>query len=81
MKAKKEYCAGCYNNFYNGQNDLGINECWYFKKAKMVKKLRIGWWTPQDDANNFYEITTNSCNVSPGNYVDYDKLPEHLRKK
>lgn len=78
MKAKKEHCVGCDNNFYNGQNDIGVNECWNFDKAKTVKRLRIGWWTPQDNADNFYEVTTNSCHTATGKYADYDKLPDHL---
>lgn len=41
---KKEKCQGCRNEFYNGQNSLGIKECWSFLEAKIVWKVRIGNW-------------------------------------
>ena len=37
----KNDCAGCHNNFYNGHNSLGVQECWSFKTATLVKKLDI----------------------------------------
>jgi hypothetical protein len=80
MTGKREYCIGCHSDYYNHDNPQGVKECWHFKTAKVVKRLRIGWWTPQDKAENFYPVTTNSCHTSTGQYADYEKLPEHLRK-
>jgi len=81
MKGKKEYCIGCRSDYYNHDNPQGVKECMHFKGAKTVKKLRIGWWTPQDNADNFYEVITNNCHAAPGNYADYSELPEHLKSK
>lgn len=37
---KKRRCVGCRSNFYNGNNNLGVTECWSLEKAKTVwKKL------------------------------------------
>lgn len=36
-----KHCAGCRNNFYNGNNDMGITECWSLKSAKLVKKIAV----------------------------------------
>lgn len=36
-KPTKSDCAGCCDNFYNGNNNLGVSECWCFKMATMVK--------------------------------------------
>lgn len=37
----KKNCAGCYNNFYNDNNYLGVKECWHLKGAKLVKKKKV----------------------------------------
>ncbi len=34
-------CAGCYNDFYNGKNDIGVSICWNAAKATMVSRLII----------------------------------------
>ena len=31
----------CKDNFYNGNNPYGVQECWNFKTAKVEKRLRI----------------------------------------
>jgi hypothetical protein len=33
---KQKYCSGCRNNFYNGNNDLGVSKCWSLANAKVV---------------------------------------------
>lgn len=81
MKGQKKYCSGCDSNFYNGNNQMGIKECWHFGKSKTVKRFRIGWWTPQDRASNFSEVETNNCHTATGHYADYEKLPPHLLRK
>lgn len=40
-KPTKSDCDGCENNFYNGNNPLGVRECWSFKDTKMVSKIAI----------------------------------------
>ena len=80
MTCKREYCQGCRQNFYNGNNEMGIKKCCHFKTGKVVKRYRIGWWTPQDKAENFHKVTTNSCHCATGKYADYEQLPYHLRQ-
>ncbi len=41
MKKGKSMCAGCWNNFYNGNNPYGISECWNLKRAEVVKRKKI----------------------------------------
>ena len=38
---KRSMCAGCRDNFYNGQNPYGIQECWNLKSARIVLKKRV----------------------------------------
>lgn len=36
-----KYCFGCRDDFYNGKNSYGVQECWSRKSAKLVKKKLI----------------------------------------
>ena len=39
---KLKHCIGCRNNFYNGNNNMEIKECWSLKSAKLVLKKEVG---------------------------------------
>lgn len=43
---KLELCRGCRDNFYNGNNDLGVKRCWNFKDARVVQRHAIPIWQP-----------------------------------
>ena len=38
-----KHCAGCRNNFYNGNNPHNVTECWSLKDAKLIwlKPVRL----------------------------------------
>jgi hypothetical protein len=38
---KLKLCVGCRQNFYNGNNGLGVKECWSLKTAKLVLRKRV----------------------------------------
>lgn len=78
IKKDKKYCVGCDSDFYNGNNPMGIKECWSFKTAKVVKRLAIGWWTPMDKKENFYDVITHNCHRESGRRAFLEKLPSHL---
>jgi len=40
-KMDKKHCAGCHNDFYNGNNPLGVSECWSLKTAKLIKRKAV----------------------------------------
>lgn len=40
-KATKADCAGCRDNFYNGNNEYGITECWCLADATLEERLLI----------------------------------------
>lgn len=42
MKPTKSDCGGCIDDFYNDHNPYGVKECWHFKSAKIVKRVRVG---------------------------------------
>lgn len=37
MSDKQRYCRGCIDDFYNGNNELGVAKCWSLKTATVVK--------------------------------------------
>jgi len=37
----RKHCAGCRDDFYNGNNPYGVEVCWHRKDAKLVKKLDV----------------------------------------
>ena len=79
MKPDKKYCVGCDSDYYNHENHSTTGECWSFDTAKVVKKYCIGWWTPMDKKENFWQTTTHNCHTESGKFAYLDKLPEHLR--
>lgn len=37
----RNYCTGCNDDFYNGNNQYGIKECWHKKSAKVVWRKEV----------------------------------------
>lgn len=35
---RRKYCGECRDNFYNGNNDLGIRRCWHLEGSRVVNK-------------------------------------------
>lgn len=77
MSAKcKSMCSGCREDFYNGQNSLGVKECWSFKDAEVVKRFRQGWWDDPTKPGAFREVVTLDCHRAPGKYAHRSVLPD-----
>ena len=36
-----EYCSGCENNFYNGNNPYDVKRCWSFESATVIPRKRV----------------------------------------
>ena len=66
---KLKLCSGCRNNFYNGNNTLGIKECWFFEKANIVLKKRVHM--DQSPPWNQAPVTVLDCYRESG-YVYFD---------
>lgn len=79
---KLQHCRGCVDNFYNGNNEYNVKECWHLKTAKLVKRFKIYWWTPTDKASNFTEVKVLSCyhDLENGHgYAYFKEIPAHLK--
>lgn len=72
----KSHCAGCRNNFYNGNNDLGVNECWSLKTAKLKTRYSIGWQTPAFK-QNFIKVKKPSCYHQPGSIYYTNSIKDY----
>ena len=73
---KRELCGGCSENFYNGNNQFGIKECWNLKGARVVTRYKLHWWTAPTQAGAFTKVKTLSCHTETGRYAFYEKLPD-----
>jgi len=69
----KSLCDGCRDNFYNGE---GAAECWSFKKAEVVRRWKLGWWTAPTQPAAFVEVETLNCHHAPGRYALSTTLPD-----
>lgn len=58
-KKKRSMCAGCYDDFYNGNNQLGVAECWNFDSAVLVKSKEVPIWRspPYNDIHCEYRLS------------------------
>jgi hypothetical protein len=37
----KTHCAGCTNNFYNSNNNIGVTTCWLLEGAKLIQRKEV----------------------------------------
>jgi len=72
----KKHCVGCRNNFYNGNNDIGVSECWSLKNAKLKTRYSIGWWTPTLK-ENFIKVRVPSCYHQNGSVFYTDSIASY----
>ena len=79
--ADVKLCAGCRDNFYNGNNPLGVKRCWSLDTAKVVTRYRLAWWTAPTVPGAFQKVTTHSCWSAPGQFAQYEHLPANAKAK
>lgn len=75
MSKSKEPCAGCRDDFYNHGGNSTSGECWMLKKAKLVRRWKLGWWTTPTTPRAFQEVKTYDCHNEPGRYAFQKELP------
>lgn len=71
----KQHCVGCKDNYYNGNNDVGIKECWGLKTAKLKTRWRIRWNVPTFQ-ENFTRCRVPSCFSQPGQTYFTDDISD-----
>lgn len=54
-------CRGCNNDFYNGNNELGIKRCWSLDEARLVTRYRIAVDVRPDVPGAFTSVIVPNC--------------------
>lgn len=65
---KLKHCIGCEQNFYNGNNSIGVLGCWSLESAKLVKRVRVGMWE-RPPYNPERTIEVFDCRQEKGNVL------------
>jgi hypothetical protein len=75
MSKDTTHCQGCSENFYNGNNPLGVTQCWHLKSARIVNRWRLGWWTAPTVPRALVQVKTYDCHRESGRYAFSKELP------
>ena len=78
--AKSLSCDGCRNDFYNGNNPLGVKQCWSRKTAKAVTRYRIHMNSLPGSPRAFTKIRVWDCRQEQG-FALYTGLPDFVKPK
>ena len=74
-----EQCRGCEDDFYNGNNPLGIQRCWSAATGEIVKRYAIGTWTMPASPGAFTEVEVPNCYRRKGEHY-YRELPYFVKQ-
>lgn len=74
------HCTGCRNNFYNGNNNLGVSRCWSLDSAKLVTKYRLSSSCPMWIQEAYVKVRVPSCYHEAG-YVHLEQIPDYAKTK
>ena len=75
----KRHCRGCESNFYNGNNNLNVKECWHFKDAKVEWRIPIGHWE-NPPYKNKKKVRVPNCYHERGNQRIHYVHPARITK-
>ena len=74
----KKNCIGCRENFYNGNNDLGVKECWNLESAELKTRFRICNSTPMNIKSAYIKSRKPSCYREVG-YTYLERIPSYAK--
>ena len=77
-KLDVKHCAGCRDDFYNGNNPLGVTECWMRTRGTMKTRYQLHCDTPMNRRSGYQKVKVPSCYHKP-RYVHVDAIPEYAR--
>lgn len=71
MNRSLRYCTGCENDFYNGNNNLGVRVCWSLKTSRVMNRWKVPIWEAPPTGT---KVRTRSCFREKG-FAMYDSEP------
>jgi hypothetical protein len=71
-----KHCPGCRNDFYNGNNELGVKRCWSLKDAKLVTRFRLSINTPMSQKSGYVKTRVPDCYHENG-FVYLNEIPNY----
>lgn len=78
MAKDKSKCSGCRNNFYNGNNSLGVSECWSLADAKLKTRYRLPRNVPVNKKGAYVKVRVYNCYHETG-YAYFDSIPNYAK--
>lgn len=78
IKCTTANCVGCRNNFYNGNNGLGVQRCWSLDSAKMKTRYELHRDTPMNLRSRYFKVRKPDCYHQTG-YVYLDAIPAYAK--
>ena len=72
------HCSLCVNNFYNGNNPMGVQRCWLLDTAELKPMYRISVNAPMGVRANYERVQAPSCCHQIG-YIHLDAIPEYAQ--
>ncbi len=74
MSIDKSDCEGCEDDFYNGKNPMGIEDCWLFEKAELAIRFQLHYDSVPTKRANFQKMNCPKC-FHRTRHAYYDKIP------
>lgn len=71
-------CAGCRNDFYNGNNPLGVQRCWSVESASIIPRFRLSVNTPMDRKSGYEKLKRPNCYRQDG-FVFLEAIPNYAK--
>lgn len=74
-----KHCQGCRDNFYNGNNDLGVSQCWAFDpKKKLTTQYELSVHTPMNIKCAYLKVRKPPCYHQTG-YILLREIPDYAK--
>lgn len=75
---EKKHCVGCTDNFYNGNNQYGVQACWLLKDAKVIQRYSISVNAPMGTRANYVPEKRPTCYHAKG-VVYLNAIPDYAK--
>lgn len=73
-----KHCRGCEQDFYNGNNPMGVQSCWHRKDAKLMTRYSISTSTPMGIRSAYFKARKPNCYSERG-YVWLKEIPSYAK--